>query len=70
MHGRISAVVLFVLCLSPVIGSGISANDKPAEPDAFFHEFIGLNDDQVSEIRKGKAVAPNLCTEFGAKQKD
>ncbi|HST08944.1 MAG TPA: hypothetical protein VLL05_01100 [Terriglobales bacterium] len=60
MHGRISTVVLFALCLSPVMGSGIPAADKPAEPDAFFHEFIGLNDDQIREIRGGKAMAKIL----------
>ena len=59
MHGRISTVLLF-LCLFPVLGSGIPAADKPAEPDTFFHEFIGLNDDQVREIRGGKAVAKIL----------
>src|SRR5499425_1380897 len=60
MHGRISTVVLLALVLSPVIGSGIPATDKPAEPDRFFHEFIGLNDDQIREIREGKAVAKIL----------
>jgi hypothetical protein len=33
MYGRIAAVVLFALCLSPVIGSSIPAADKQAEPD-------------------------------------
>ena len=60
MHGRISALVLLALCLSPAIGSGIPANDKPAEPDTFFHQFVGLNDDQVREIRGGKAFAKIL----------
>lgn len=60
MHGRISGVVLLALCLSPVIGSEIAATDKLAEPDKFFHEFIGLNDDQVREIREGKVVAKIL----------
>ena len=60
MYGRISAVLLLDLCLSPVIGSGLAATDKAAEPEKFFHEFIGLNDDQVKEIRGGKAVAKIL----------
>lgn len=60
MHGRISAVVLLTLGLSLVIGSGIPAADKSAEPDTFFHEFIGLNEDQIREIRGGKAVAKIL----------
>jgi hypothetical protein len=44
MHGRIATVLLLALLLYPVIGSGIPSTDKPAEPDKFFHEFIGLND--------------------------
>ena len=60
MHGKISTAVLLALCFSPVIGAGIPATDKPGEPDTFFHEFIGLNDDQVREIRGGKAVAKIL----------
>ena len=60
MHARVSTVVLFAFCLSPVIGSGISGTDQPAEPDTFFHEFIGLNGDQIREIRGGKAVAKIL----------
>jgi hypothetical protein len=60
MNGKISTAVLLTLCLSPVNASGIPATDKPAEPGTFFHEFIGLNDDQVREIREGKAVAKIL----------
>ena len=57
MHGRIATVVLLALLLSPVIGSGIPSQDKPAELDKFFREFIGLSDDQIKEIREGKAIA-------------
>jgi hypothetical protein len=60
MHGRIATVVLLALLLSPVIGSGVPSTDKPAEPDNFFHEFIGLNEDQIREIRQGKAIAKIL----------
>jgi hypothetical protein len=60
MHGRIATVVLLALLLSPLIGSGIPSTDKAAEPDKFFHEFIGLNDDQIREIREGKAIAKIL----------
>ena len=54
MHGKISTAVLLALCFSPVIGAGIPATDQPAEPDTFFHEFIALKDDQITEIRGGK----------------
>ena len=51
MHGRIATVVLLALLLSPLIGSGIPSTDKPAEPEKFFHEFIGLNDGADSNGR-------------------
>jgi len=60
MHERISTVVLFALCLSLAVESGIPAVDRQAEPDTFFHQFVGLNDDRVKEIREGKAVAKIL----------
>ena len=60
MHGRISTVVLCVLCLCLAVESGMPAADRPTEPDRFFHQFVGLNDDQVKEIREGKAVAKLL----------
>jgi hypothetical protein len=60
MLGRIATVFLLALLLSPVIGAGIPSTDKPAEPGKFFHEFAGLNDDQIREIRAGKAVAKIL----------
>ncbi len=60
MHGRIPAVILFALLFAPVSGSGILAADNPAEPDKFFHEFVGLKDDQIREIHEGKAVAKVL----------
>ena len=60
MHTRIATVVLLVPLLSPVTGSGIPSTDKLAEPERFFHEFIGLSDDQIREIREGKAIAKVL----------
>ncbi len=60
MHGRIATVAVLALLLSPVIGSGIPPTGKSAEPGKFFHEFIGLNDDQIREIREGKALAKIL----------
>ena len=60
MHGRIATVVLLTLLVSPLIGSGIPSTDRTAEPDKFFHEFIGLNDGQIREIREGKAIAKIL----------
>ena len=60
MHGRIAAVVALALLISPLIRSGLPSTDKPAEPDKFFHEFVGLNDGQIREIHEGKAIAKVL----------
>ena len=60
MHGRFEPVVLLATLLFPVVGSGIPSTDKPAEPANFFHEFVGLNDGQIREIREGKAIAKIL----------
>jgi len=58
MHGRVLTVALFALLLWPCGGSG--AAEDAAEPRKFFHEFVGLNDDQIREIHEGKAVAKIL----------
>jgi len=60
MYGKISTLVVLALLLSPVSGSGIPAADNLAEPNGFFHEFIGLNDDQIRTIREGKPLAKVL----------
>ena len=38
----------------------LAAGDQPAELSNFFHEYIGLNEDQISAIRNGRAVAKVL----------
>ena len=60
MRGRALTVALFGLLLSPFNGSGVPAADDPAEPKKFFHEFVGLNDNQIGEIHDGKAIAKIL----------
>jgi len=60
MYGKISTLVVLALLLSPVSGSGIPAADNLAEPNEFFHEFVGLNDDQIRTIREGKPLAKVL----------
>jgi hypothetical protein len=60
MYERASGIALLVLLLFPFNGSGVPARDDSAEPTKFFHEFVGLNDDQIREIRGGKPVAKIL----------
>src|SRR6516162_5763612 len=52
--------ILFAILLLPLSTGGTPAADNPVEPAKFFQEFVGLNDDQVREIRDGKAVAKIL----------
>src|SRR5215467_15645521 len=52
--------ILFAMLLFPLSTGGTPAADNPVEPAKFFHEFVGLNDDQIREIREGKAVAKIL----------
>ena len=60
MRGSIATAVLLVLLLFPFDGGGIQATDNLAEPNRFFHDFIGLNEDQIRAIREGKAIAKIL----------
>ena len=60
MRGRTSGLVLLALFLFPLGGVGVQAKDNSAEPVNFFREFVGLNDDQIREIRDGRAVAKIL----------
>ena len=54
--------VLTVLALLLFLpgGGGIQATGNSAEPNKFFHEFVGLKDAEIREIRDGKAVAKTL----------
>lgn len=60
MRRRTLGLALLVLFLFPLGGIGIQAADSSAEPARFFRQFVGLNDDQIREIRGGKAVAKIL----------
>jgi hypothetical protein len=54
---RISAVAIFVLCFLPFTKAPVHATDQAAEPNKFFREYVGLSDDQIKQIRSGKAIA-------------
>lgn len=51
--------MLFPLLLL-LIGTGSGATEQASEPNKFFHEYAGLNDDQVQAIRSGKSLAKVL----------
>src|SRR5260370_8605026 len=60
MRRRIPGLALLLLLLFPLGKGGIQATDNSVEPNKFFREFVGLNNDQIREIREGKAVAKIL----------
>src|SRR6266481_316846 len=60
MRRRLPGAFLLVLLLFPLGKGRLQATDNPVEPNKFFHDFIGLNDDQIRSIREGKAIAKIL----------
>jgi hypothetical protein len=50
------AAILIVFC----IGKQGSAADQGNEPERFFRQFVGLTNDQIKDIRAGRAVAKVL----------
>ncbi len=51
---QVANTLLLLLLLS---GAGFAASDQRVEPDKFFREYVGLKDDQIQAIRRGKALA-------------
>jgi hypothetical protein len=65
MRARIRAVglstlVLLAVLLLPFASTRSQSPKGAAEPNTFFHDFVGLNDGQIRNIREGKAVAKIL----------
>jgi len=58
-RGTLSVLLLTQLLL-PMRGEGLCAEDNSTEPNKFFHDFVGLSDEQARNIRDGKAVAKIL----------
>lgn len=49
-------VLIFLLISQARAGDQRSAN-QPTEPGKFFREFAGLSDEQIQDVRSGKAIA-------------
>jgi len=63
MRRRIPGLALLLLLLFALGKGRVQAtenSENSVEPNRFFHEFVGLNDNQIREIREGKAVAKIL----------
>jgi hypothetical protein len=59
MGSRIQSTITLLLPL--LFGSvGLCAPDQGVEPDEFFRQYVGLDDDQIQAIRHGKALAKVL----------
>ena|ERR1700678_935761 len=57
---QIATTLLFVFFLCKV-GTDAKENSKP-EPYNYFHQYVGLNDEQIQSISNGKALAKVLDT--------
>ena len=57
MNSRVRFCILIVLVLISVLVTWSQPRDGATEPFKFFREYVGLNDEQIAEIRSGKAVA-------------
>jgi hypothetical protein len=49
-----------LLLLLALTCAGIGATDQSVEPYKFFREYVGLNNDEIAAIRRGKATAKVL----------
>ncbi|HEX8878710.1 MAG TPA: hypothetical protein VF749_01710 [Candidatus Acidoferrum sp.] len=57
MRKRTLATFGFALLVFLSSKGSIRATRKPAEPNEFFREYIGLSDDQIEQIHSGKPIA-------------
>lgn len=70
---RDSSHILFIGMLLILGAAGARAVAQDREPDKFFREYVGLNDEEIAAVRGGKSVAkvlksanPNEVFIFGA----
>jgi hypothetical protein len=68
MIKTILCAALLALVLFPVGEGRSQVTDNSAEPNRFYREFVGLTDEQIREIREGKAVR-NILSKLGAKDR-
>jgi hypothetical protein len=50
-------LVLIFLLISQARAGDQRSVSQPTEPETFFREFVGLNDEQIRDVRSGKAIA-------------
>jgi len=59
-YGRAGIRTAAVLLTGILTATAFAASGQDAEPFKFFREYVGLNDEQIKNIRSGKAVAKIL----------
>src|SRR5579871_3171727 len=57
MRMAVCGLLVSTQVLLAVRVSRVLAQDNAAEPTKFFHDYVGLSDEQIHTIRSGKAVA-------------
>src|SRR5712692_8135930 len=60
MRTRMWTAILLVLAHGSLSTGGSRPAGQAAEPDKFFRDYVGLSDDQIAAIRKGKAIAKKM----------
>ena len=58
---KLIRIVALTVPLMSQVGVPVAAS-QAAEPETFFHDFVGLSDDQIRDIGAGKAMAKVLDT--------
>ena len=53
-------LILIFLLISQARAGDQRSVDQPTEPGKFFREFAGLSDEQIQDVRSGKAIAKVL----------
>ena len=56
-HDARTRLALWMLAGLLVLSAGATTQAQNAEPFKFFREYVGLNDEQITAIRNGKAIA-------------
>ena len=50
-------LILIFLLISQARAGDPRGGNQPTEPGKFFREFVGLSDEQIRDVRSGKAIA-------------
>src|SRR6202166_4781856 len=57
---KVKHLVLILLLVSQARAGEQRSVNQPTEPGTFFREFVGLSDEQIRDVRSGKAIATVL----------